>query len=560
MMSTERTGKVLVVDDEPMNRTMLVAILRAEGHDALDTLEAYRPDIILLDVMMPVMDGFEATRAIKSSLGNQHIPIILLTSLSDQESRLQGLAAGAEDFVSRPIDQRELAVRVRNLMRLKHLNDFLEQNNRVLSEYDGITHLPNRRLFSERIRSALATMPEVGVITLHLHNLDAINNALGYAAGDIVLRSAASRLRSLVDESCELGCLGRSRFGILSAGVEATLEKLQALLGSDFSVPLVLADGEVMMQFRAGSALYPRDGHDWETLLRHAEVAMGQAHMRGLDTLGYEPAMDEKSSVELLLQAQLRRALDTGELVLFYQPKIDLADGRCVGVEALVRWRHPSRGLLAPEAFLSIAEKSGLIVPLGTWVLRTACAQLRAWGTLMDRPFGVSVNVAPKQFDHPALQETVARALKDNDLDPSEIELEVTESGTMSNVELGIAKLDSLHSLGVRLSMDDFGTGYSSLAYLKKFPLDTLKIDRSFVSDLPHEGEATAIVRAILGLASGLGLSVIAEGVETLEQADFLRDLGCQMAQGYLYARPMPASDVAGFLHVYRSRSRTQRP
>ena len=318
--------------------------------------------------------------------------------------------------------------------------------------------------------------------------------------------------------------------------------------------PFRLGEQEVFVTASIGIALFPNDGETPEILVKNADTAMHYAKEQGRNNYQfYGGAMNATALEKLSLEAQLRKALERGEFILHYQPKVEAADGRVSGVEALVRWQHPELGLVGPNQFIGVAEEIGLIIPLGEWVLATACRQLRAWQQQGCAPVSVAVNIAGSHFRQPSLLTAVADALRDSNLDPGLLEIEVTESMLMDNVEGTIAVLRDLKAMGVRLAIDDFGTGYSSLAYLKRFPLDTLKIDRSFIKDTPGDAGDAALTTAIIGMAHSLKLSVVAEGVELQTQFDFLRERGCDVIQGYLVSRPIPPENMPEFIRGRQS-------
>jgi predicted signal transduction protein with EAL and GGDEF domain len=345
--------------------------------------------------------------------------------------------------------------------------------------------------------------------------------------------------------------LGGDEFVVLlddvpdAAKVAVVAEKLIAALSSS----LVIAGREVHVTASIGICSYPQDAQDMRTLMKYADIAMYRAKEQGRNTFQFYSAQFNVHSVERLTrESQLRGVLERDELLLNYQPVIDARSGRITGMEALVRWQNPQGGLLQPGQFISIAEDTGLIVPIGAWVLRTACAQQRAWLELGLPPVSVAVNLSPRQFAHRYLVEDIQRVLQETQCDTRYLELEITEGTVMHNALHAIELLTKLKQMGIRISIDDFGTGYSSLSYLKRFPIDTLKIDRSFVTDVPHDSGNTAITRAILAMAHSLGLKVVGEGVETSEQHEFLRENGCDEMQGYFFSPPVGLAQATALL------------
>jgi diguanylate cyclase (GGDEF)-like protein len=437
----------------------------------------------------------------------------------------------------------------------------------TLAYYDGLTGLANRTLFNQRLSAALAVAQrkntKLAVIYLDLDRFKRVNDTLGHAAGDQLLSSVASRLQE---------CL---RFDDLVALVnsDASADSVARLGGDEFTIllphvakdgdagdvadrilevlckPIAIGDHQVYATGSIGIALYPLDGMDAPTLLKNADTAMYHAKQRGKNSFHYyHDSMNVTAASRLDLESELHCAIERDQLVLFYQPQLMVRSGELVGAEALIRWRHPVRGLLPPSEFIQLAEESGLIIPIGEWVIRTACAQLREWHTMKLPRMRISVNVSAQQFQQPSFVQTVARSIEDFAVPHGSLALEITETALMTNEEEAIRQLAELRSIGVELSIDDFGTGYSSLAYLKRFSVEALKIDRSFIQDIPENSHNAAIAKAILALARSLNLGVIAEGVETLQQRQFLIDHGCEEMQGYLISRPLPAEAFAGFV------------
>lgn len=419
-----------------------------------------------------------------------------------------------------------------------------------LALHDVLTGLPNRRLLEDRLAQALAQARRenwrVALLYIDLDRFKNINDNLGHAAGDEVLRAAARRLQTALRETDTVARVGGDEFvAVISHSTPADVDAICAKLMSELSEPIHCSGQDVRVSASIGVSTFPGDGDEPLSLLSHADAAMYHAKSAGRHSVcAYAPSMSDGALERLRLENDLHHALTRDQLELYYQPRIDLRSGAVAGFEALLRWHHPALGLIEPARFIPIAEESGLIVPIGNWVIDEACRQLTRWhGAGM--PFAVvSVNVSARQFFDSRLSDHVRRALDAAGLDGSQLELEITESMLMANTEQTRGMFDALKSLGVKLSIDDFGTGFSSLAYLKRFRVDNLKIDQSFVRDIGTGADAAAIVQAIIGLARSLSLRVIAEGVETAEQLRFLSDCDCDEAQGFFFARPLPAQQA----------------
>lgn len=417
--------------------------------------------------------------------------------------------------------------------------------------HDRLTGLPNRFLLADRLEAVLAHARRHGemaaVLFFDLDNFKRINDSLGHAAGDAVLRQVAARMQSSLRPTDTVARYGGDEFTIV-VGDLGRMEDLLAVLRKvrmSFAMPVDAGTQEVFVSFSIGIALSPFDGATSDTLLRNADTAMFRAKAAGRNQYSfYAASMNERGHELLTLEAELRGALEREEFELFYQPQIELASDRIVGFEALLRWRHPQRGLMAPAEFLPLLEDTGLIVPVGEWVLRRACIDARRWREVDGRLVRMSVNVSPLQFSDPDLPGRVARILSDEQVPHGMLELEVTENLMMRDPRLTSRTLRQLKGLGVRVAVDDFGVGYSSLAYLKDFPLDVLKIDRAFVGDVIEDSANATIVEAAISLGHKLGLGIVAEGVETADQLDFLRGVGCDVGQGYYFGHPRPVGEV----------------
>ncbi|MES2406344.1 MAG: EAL domain-containing protein [Pseudomonadota bacterium] len=430
-----------------------------------------------------------------------------------------------------------------------------EQELQRQATHDALTGLPNRVLLQDHLITELMRAARkktlAAVLLLDIDNFKRVNDSLGHAVGDTLLCSVAQRLLGCLRSNDTVARYGGDEFTIVMGELNSvdnimlTVHELSAI----FEMPITVAGQDVYIGFSIGIAIYPNDGEDSETLLKNADAAMYRAKGRGRNQYQfYTPDMNVRGQELLALETGLRRALTRNEFQLYYQPQMQINSGRIVGFEALLRWQNPDKGLISPADFVPLLEETGLIVPVGAWVLRAACAHYRKCREAGQMPFRISVNVSTRQFGDQALVEMVRQILVEEKMPPEHLEIEITESTAMQDVQMAGEILAALDALGVRLAIDDFGTGYSSLAYLKRFPLDVLKIDRAFVQDLHRDGNVQAIAEASISLGHKLGLEVVAEGVETAEQLRFLRTHHCDMIQGYYLSRPMPADTVGRFI------------
>jgi len=420
--------------------------------------------------------------------------------------------------------------------------------------YDALTGLPNRTLFLDRLAQAVSRTfwrkRLVAVLLLNLNRFKLINDTLGHNVGDQLLKAVSERFVTCVRDGDTVARLGGDEFAVILEDIAVAQDVLiivQKVLEA-FKRPFLSVDRELFANPGIGISLYPNDGEDVETLLKNADTAMSRAKELGKGYQFFSPEMNAKATKRLVLESSLRRALERQEMLLHYQPRVDLSTGQITGMEALVRWQHPDLGLVPPVEFIPLAEETEVIFPLGEWVLRTACRQSKIWKRDGFRLIPVAVNLSPRQLRHQELVEVVERVLKETDLDPNHLELELTESVLLENNETTIGTLRQLQRMGIQIAIDDFGTGYSSLSYLKRFPINCLKIDRSFVADVSSDPDNAAIVKAIITLAHSLNLKVIAEGVETTKQLDFLRSMGCHEMQGYLFSKPVPVDQATRLL------------
>ncbi len=430
-----------------------------------------------------------------------------------------------------------------------------EEQLQHIALHDDLTALPNRLMFNRRLDEALSrhrrASTQLAIFFLDLDRFKVINDSLGHDLGDDLLRQVAERLRTHSREGDTVARMGGDEFAVLIENPKSLMDisSCAQRLTEQTSAPYMLAGNDCRVTVSIGISVFPADGCDSQALLKAADVAMYRAKETGRDNyLYYTPAMNVHTVERLELESDLRHALERGEFLLHYQPKVEVATGLISGTEALLRWRHPRRGLVPPLEFIPLAEETGLIVPIGEWVLASACARTKAWQDQGFANLSIAVNLSARQFADPMLLPHLTRIIRTSKLDPSSLELEITESTVMSHGESAVIALEGLRSIGARIALDDFGTGYSSLAYLKRFPIDTIKVDRSFINDISVDPDDKKITRAIIAMAHGMRLKVVAEGVETVDQLAFLRSQRCDSVQGFLLYKPLPEQDIVAVL------------
>lgn len=475
--------------------------------------------------------------------------------------RLGSVVVGVAEFYARERRHAELQALVMARSIVSQMSHFLqrrqaEDNLHFLATHDALTGLPNRLMFREHLDELLARAradaTALHVLFIDLDRFKDVNDSLGHNVGDLLLRAVVARLHDALSKAEMIARLGGDEFVVLvkhpSDGVAIVMETIDAIQAA-LAQPFMIGGSQLQVSASIGVSSFPGDGEDAQTLLKHADMAMYGAKQRGKNTYQmYVRQMSMSLHRRVEMETQLRHAVENGEFTLVYQPRIDLRTNHCTGVEALLRWNNPALGAVPPTEFIPVAEETGAIVPIGEWVLREACRQAAEWCALGVDPIHVAVNLSARQFADPHLHESILDALSDANLSGKYLELELTESMVMRHPEQAVRWLSAIKRTGVRLSIDDFGTGYSSLAYLNRFPIDTVKIDRSFIRNVPDSHSDTQITSAVIALGHSLGLTVIAEGAETQKQIDFLRKEGCDEVQGYFFSRPIPAADVESFL------------
>jgi diguanylate cyclase len=584
---------VLVVDDDPGARLLVGSALEvagfrvntaADGKSALQQYHAQPTDCVVLDVVMPGMSGFDVCRALRSLPASRHVPILMQTSLDDMESVQRAYDAGATDFSSKGINPMLLAERVKFLVRAKQTQDQLRESEarvRYLAYYDPLTALPNRQrllqILEQQVEWAAPRQRGVAVLMLDVDNFSRINDTQGQAVGDSLLKEIAHRLqhclrdaqRALVDDSDAndindwVARTGGDEFALALPGI-ATADSAQAVshrVQLALARPFVFAQQEIPLSATIGVSMFPADAASAEALIKNADAAMHHAKKTGHGKLEFfKKSISTRAAKHLSMEADLRKALERGEFTLNYQPRLAVEGMRVEAVEALLRWCHPQRGFVSPDEFIPLAEQSGLIVEIGDWVLREACAQARLWRDTMGPGWQVAVNVSGVQFRDGSLVERVSRAINAAGIEPRMIELEFTEGALIEYSAVVSKAVRSLKELGVATALDDFGTGYSSLSYLRHFPIDTLKIDRVFVRDIASKGGGnTPLVDAIIAMAKSLGLATVAEGVETEAQWHYLKSRHANQVQGFLFCRPLTIEELnrwhSEWLHSHPQRS-----
>ena len=552
---------VLLIEDNPGD-VRLIREMLAEGEDVLfelacvgrlsqglDYLATRSPSLVLLDLSLPDSYGFDTF--LKVYAHSPKVPIIVLTGYDDQTVALSAVKTGAQDYLVKGKLDRELLLRsMQYSIERKRYQEQLEHQ----ANYDALTGLPNRNLLHDRLRQSVFAqryVRSIGVVFLDIDHFKFVNDSLGHNTGDKLLQKVAERLTETVRDGDTVARLGGDEFILIlndQTGQEVIYRAMQRII-SKVAEPINVDGQELMVTCSAGISLYPQDGPDVDTLLKNADAAMYRAKEKGRNNVQFYTAeMNRQVNERLQTETSLRRALERDEFELYYQPRINVRSGALVSCEALLRWRHPERGLLLPEHFIALAEETGLIVPIGEWVLERACAQAQTWQKDGRAPIGVSVNLSMRQFRQEALANAVDDALRESRLDPRLLEMELTESLIMHDTEAAIRILLRLREIGVDISVDDFGTGHSSLSYLTKLPISALKIDQSFVQDIKGSGRDEGLVaQTIISLARNLKLKVVGEGVETQAQFEFLKKHDCDEVQGFHFAKPMPAPEFERF-------------
>ena len=570
---------ILVIDDEPDNFDVIETFLgdqsyqlhyAASGSSALESLDIVKPDLILLDVMMPGMDGIEVCRRVKAHSEWKAIPVIIVTALSGKKDLAQCLVSGADDFISKPVNRLELDARVRSMLRIRQqyqqlatfnarLEVLVQQRTEQLKNMifqDALTNLPSRmqllhklaEILAPKVASQAMAQPQdhsVALVYLDCDQFQLVNGSFGHEVGNRLLLAIADRLRQYLNENDLLARIGEDEFCFLLHPIEDVheVENFVDLLMRSFDAPFAVVNNDVSCDIFITVCIgvaFGGSGNTAEELLQDADTAMYQAKLRGKGShQTFERQMQLTILNRLTLESDLQRAMEQQEFLVHYQPIVKLGGLKIAGFEALVRWQHPTRGLVSPAEFIPSMETTGLIVRVGMTVFQQACQQLHEWHRRGWSDLIMSINLSVRQFESPTLLKDIDRVIEETGVDATRLKLEITETAIMDNAERAITIIEQLRARHMQISIDDFGTGYSSLGYLYKFPVNTLKIDRSFVSQSHVDNRQYRVVDTIVSLGKQLGLGVIAQGIETLQQLEWLRQLGCEFGQGYLFSKPL---------------------
>lgn len=567
------SANIMMVDDELTTMLVVQTYLEEAGYTsftqvedatrAMEVLEDVAPDILLLDLVMPGMSGFEILGLIRTHQKFKHLPVIILTGSSDAENKLRALELGATDFLAKPVDQSELGLRVRNTLAAKA---YIDQ----LAFYDPLTKLPNRHMFKDRfawgLQKAIRYNDRLALLVIAIDDLDRINATLGNLITDQVLCDIAARLENIVREVDSITrttgdrkaglSLFRAEGSVFSLLLDRTKTAESAALVAQriltaMETPIQIPGDELHLTVSIGIATHPDEASDGPTLQRLATSAKDYSKTQGGNAFHFSSAaINDVYQRRLRLESKLRKALERDEFILYYQPKLNISTGKIASVEALIRWQNEEEGLVAPGDFIPLLEETGLIVPVGEWVLEEACRQLAQWQKEEGYSLSMAINLSVKQLDSPNLVEIIQRILEQYNLPPQTVTLEITESLLLDDIDKKIALMAELKNMGLKFSIDDFGTGYSSMKYLTRLPLDELKIDRSFITDITENSDNQAIVSSIIFLAKSLQLSTVIEGIEETPQLEFIQQAGGDYYQGFYFSRPVPATELTCLLQT----------
>ena len=523
--------------------------------NAVETINSKRHDVYLIDYRLGSHDGLDLVRRVAgSSLYSP--PVILLTGMENREIDLRAMESGATDYL---VKSQLCAPLIERSIRYAIERKKTEQRLLTLAHFDPLTGLANRSLFRTRLEENIAhskrVQDKLALLLLDLDNFKEINDSLGHPIGDTLLCELARQLKACTRETDIVARLGGDEFVIIATHLsnDENASTLAQRILDTIKQGIDLEDQSLSTSTSIGIAIYPRDGTDADELLKHADLALYQAKDAGRGGYRFfDPQLNARVQARKTLQKELEKALQNQALKVYFQPILNASNAKVVGAEALLRWPHPERGFIPPDVFIPIAESSGLIGPLGEWVLRAACTQHKLWREAGLPSIQIAVNISSVQFRRTDLVDSVSFIIEESGIDPACLDLEITESMLMEAGQPVRALLNGLHSLGVKLAIDDFGTGYSSLAYLKRFPVDKLKIDRSFVGDITSDPDDATIAKAVISLGKSLNMEIVAEGVETQGQLDFLRREKCDQVQGYYFSQPIPGDQFTLWFGEYQ--------
>ena len=558
--------KILLIDDEELVRQAMVYLLQhlkyetvgaPTGMNGIQIAQDLRPDLILCDVNMPGMDGHSVLKALRGDPMTRSIPFIFLTGQGEKDAFRRGMNSGADDYLTKPVSMEELKNAIESRLsrhadiaeQYAHELQVVEEKMNKLIYYDALTEFPNRMMVSEIMQQAVQSgSTSIGILCLSLDRFKRVNGSLGYYEGDFMLTLLAERLRKELKLKHSVARISQDEFAIFARGEKHHVEKIAHRLLQCVEKPFPLRTHEISVTASIGIAMYPEGGAQIDQLLKKASTATEVARQKGGNQYVFSSDCPEVFIAEnFLLESELRMAMERAELDVHYQPQIDVSCGSIIGAEALVRWPHTTKGMISPMRFIPVAEETGLILQLGEWILRKACTDMNRL-FCPGSPFRIAVNLSGSQFNRPELMGRLIQILKETRTDPRNLEFEITESVLIEQPDAALKRMKELKRLGVTLSLDDFGTGYSSFAYLKQFPFDIVKIDRSFIQNVHRDPKSSAIVTAIIQMARSLNLKIIAEGVETLSEYEFLKNHGCDEVQGYLFSPAVPSSKFSELL------------
>ncbi|MGK7933474.1 MAG: EAL domain-containing protein [Microcystaceae cyanobacterium] len=565
---------ILIIEDETAIRELICEMLEIHSFDTLEAANGQQgiqiaqqksPDLILCDIMMPKMDGYEVLNILQNQVETATIPFIFLTAKGEATYIKQGLQLGADDYLVKPFTEKDLIhsinLRLKKKENLKglyqqQLNELKSQLNYSLT-HDPLTNLPNhialREIFSQEIKQCQSNQ-KIPIISLSLDRFHWVNQTLGYTQGDQLIHLAIERMVHQLDNHTSLIRLNGIKFAIISHPVEqlSSIFELGNKILQQFEYPFQVGQQKVFLSVSMGMAVYPYDDDTLESLLQKANQVRQWIKQRGGNQFqAYQIIFPPQPKINYLeLELELRHALEKQQLSVYYQPQFNTRTHQIIGAEALLRWYHPAKGFISPAVFIPIAETTGLIEPIGQWILKTVCQQNEIWQHKHLGNIRVAVNLSARQFNQPSIVSLLEELLEHITFDRELLELELTESILVENINHSIERLSQIKALGLKIAIDDFGTGYSSLSYLQNLPFDILKIDQCFIRNIHKNPQNAAITATLITMAHQLGLRVIAEGVETTEELTFLEQHHCDEIQGYLFSRPLPLSDFEQLLSV----------